>query len=268
MKIRNSIKKSVIFIGLQMADGSYRFVGTGLFFFDHTQLERHTYLGTAKHVIEGIKSTGLDTVYIRVNLKNRLSQWFNTSIDKWIYADDPNVDIAIHSCGILDDWDHEFFSLGLAMTEKVIQEHEIEVGEEVFVVGLFKHHHGTSKNIPIVRVGNISALPEEKIQTKEYLMDAYLIEARSIGGLSGSPVFVNLGTIRIIKEKIVHRTKELHFIMGLITGHYDSKTKEIDSADNKENERVNTGIAIVTPVDKLIELFNSDKIIEFEKTLK
>ena len=78
------------------------------------------------------------------------------------------------------------------MTEKVIKENEIEVGEEVFVTGLFSHHHGQSKNIPIVRVGNISAMPEEKIQTKEHLMDAYLIEARSIGGLSGSPVFVIL----------------------------------------------------------------------------
>jgi hypothetical protein len=51
------------------------------------------------------------------------------------------------------------------------------------------HHTGDLKNVPIVRVGNLASYPSEQIQTRAFgRMEAYLIEARSIGGLSGSPV--------------------------------------------------------------------------------
>lgn len=44
--------------------------------------------------------------------------------------------------------------------------------------------------IPIVRVGNRASYPEQHVHTLDFgEMDAYLIEARSIGGLSGSPAF-------------------------------------------------------------------------------
>jgi hypothetical protein len=59
-------------------------------------------------------------------------------------------------------------------------------------MGLFKSHYGEQRNIPIIRIGNIAALPEEPVQT-HYCgpTDAYLVEVRSIAGLSGSPVFKN-----------------------------------------------------------------------------
>ena len=43
--------------------------------------------------------------------------------------------------------------------------------------------------MPILRMGNLAAYPQERVQVEGVEMDAYLIEARSIGGLSGSPVF-------------------------------------------------------------------------------
>jgi hypothetical protein len=50
-------------------------------------------------------------------------------------------------------------------------------------VGLFSEHQGAERNIPIVRVGNIAAMPEEPVLTTSWgAIDAYLIEARSIGG--------------------------------------------------------------------------------------
>lgn len=268
MKVRSDIKKSVTFIGLQMADLSFKFVGTGLFFGDQTQRQRHTYLATAKHVIEGIRSKGLDAVHVRVNLANGQAKLLSTQIDTWIYHDDPNVDLAIRSCGIPRDWDHVFFPLGDAMTQNVIEKYQLDVGEETFIVGLFKHHHGTSKNIPIVRVGNIAAVPEEPVQTRDFLMDAYLIECRSIGGLSGSPVFVNLGGVRMVNGELHCSEDGTYFLMGLIHGHYDSKATEIDIEESIAKEKVNTGIAIVTPIDKLISLFNSPRTLEIEKHLR
>jgi hypothetical protein len=97
------------------------------------------------------------------------------------------------------------------ITAEHMQEHEVAVGDEVFITGLFSQRHGTRRNIPIVRVGNLACMTEEKVSTNYFGdMDAILIEARSIGGLSGSPVFLNLGITRIIKKQIKF-AQELRF---------------------------------------------------------
>ena len=44
------------------------------------------------------------------------------------------------------------------VTEALIQEKKIGVGDEVAVVGLFRNHAGRKRNIPIVRIGNIAAM--------------------------------------------------------------------------------------------------------------
>jgi hypothetical protein len=71
-------------------------------------------------------------------------------------------------------------------------------------------------------VGNLAALSEEKISIgsgKE--IEGYLIEARSIGGLSGSPVFLNLGSVRSIGGQVKHALgiPTRIFLLGLIHGH-------------------------------------------------
>ena len=78
-------------------------------------------------------------------------------------------------------------------------------------------------------------------------MSAYLIEARSIGGLSGSPVFVRETVIYddatltyakgSKKEKgVAYLTGQFHFL-GLIHGHW-----EIDPDDkNEDNPRILLG---------------------------
>ena len=51
---------------------------------------------------------------------------------------------------------------------KTFTENEVALGDEVIVSGLFKHHFGKSRNIPIVRTGNLAALSEERIKTKMF----------------------------------------------------------------------------------------------------
>jgi hypothetical protein len=141
---------------------------------------------------------------------------------------------------------------------------EVGLGDEVFVTGLFRHHHGNRRNIPIIRVGNIACLTEEKVSTKSYGdIDAYLIEARSIGGLSGSPVFLNLGITRMIQGEIKHaQSQPVFYLLGLIHGHYDVNIDSIDEIElDKTNylspDRVNTGIAIVVPFHKINEVISA-----------
>jgi hypothetical protein len=260
MKIPEGIKTCVAFVGLRMADGTFRMAGTVYFIGRDDNGSNLNYAVTAKHVIEGIKSKGLDQVYLRLNMNNGNATWFSTEMGQWKYHKDPNVDIATLGIRFPPEIDQKFYPLSGAMTNEVKEQHQIEEGDEVFVTGLFRHHHGDLKNIPIVRVGNISAIPEEKIQTRHHLMTGYLIEARSIGGLSGSPVYVNLGLHRHINGSIKQSNSgPIYFLFGMIYGHYDINTSEIDEIieDNPNlQDRVNTGIAIVTPAIKLIEHLN------------
>jgi hypothetical protein len=117
-----------------------------------------------------------------------------------------------------DGWDHLVLPIEMSATPDQVRANEVSLGDEVFIVGLFRHHHGTRKNIPIVRVGNLAALTEEKVATKLGLLDAYLIEARSIGGLSGSPVFLNLGVVRYLDKAVKHSTSgPISLLLGLNT---------------------------------------------------
>lgn len=260
MKIPEGIKTCVAFIGFKLANGDYRMAGSIYFVHRDDNGSNLKYGITAKHVIEAIKSKGLEEVYLRLNMVNGNAMWFKTEIKDWKFHLDENVDVATIKLSFPHEIDQKFFPLSGSMTNKIKNEHQIEEGDEVFITGLFRHHHGNLNNIPIVRVGNISAFPVEKIQTRDHLMDGYLIEARSIGGLSGSPVYVNLGLHRHINGGIKESTSgAIYFLFGMIYGHYDVNTTAIDEVISDKaisQDRVNTGIAIVTPVSKVIEHLN------------
>ena len=65
-------------------------------------------------------------------------------------------------------------------------------GDDVFFVGRFISQQGQQRNTPTVRQGVISMLPHEKVPSWEGTpVDSFLVEARSLSGYSGSPVFLN-----------------------------------------------------------------------------
>ena len=144
-------------------------------------------------------------------------------------------------------------------TEESIKEDlkGIDLGDEIFFPGWFWPHR-TEKNVPIVRIGNIAALRGEKVSTRLGLMDAYLVEARSIGGLSGSPVFVDVLRNKVSKEINPRAIGRFRFrLLGLMNGHFLGTEKEIDHKTNKipkdELDRLNMGVAFVTPAEKIVE---------------
>jgi len=264
MIIPENIRKCVVFVGYRMTDGEMRFAGSAFFAGQHDQstgLISNVCLVTAKHVIEGIRKLGLDRVFVRGNTHQGQSQWLGSLIDRWLsHPSDATLDVSISWIGgVPPHWDHLILPLSLCATREVQMQHAIGLGDEVFITGLFRHHHGQSRNIPIVRTGNIAAFSEERVVTKEFgPMDAYLVEARSIGGLSGSPVFVNLGSVRYLDGQIKHSLQgPMAFLLGLVHGHYDIDDSGLDTPDSAplSHSRINTGIAIVVPAEKIIEVF-------------
>ena len=145
----------------------------------------------------------------------------------------------------------------------------IGIGDEVFLPGLFRFHHGTNKNIPVIRVGNIAAMPEEPVQTANGKIEAYLIESRSIGGLSGSPVFVYLGNWRLIDNEWRQASGFTFTLLGLVHGHWDTDEADIDVfiQDTNRQRSVNMGMAIVVPVEKILETIKQPMLQKKQREL-
>ncbi len=150
-------------------------------------------------------------------------------------------------------------------TEDVIRDRDIGVGDDAFLTGLFSNHYGRDRNIPIVRVGSIAAMPGEKVEVDFFgtavLIDAYLLEARSIGGLSGSPVFVVTSGFR--GGGVIHAGPQF-YLLGLMRGHWDVRLSAADAVitDEQRREAVNMGIAVVVPASKILDLTNQPRFVE------
>jgi hypothetical protein len=77
-------------------------------------------------------------------------------------------------------------------------------------MGLFSEHPGGDHNEPIARFGNIALMPAEKVTVdvgdSTAHIRAYLVEARSWGGHSGSPAFVFFPPDRFLNSISVSET--------------------------------------------------------------
>jgi hypothetical protein len=266
--IPDEIRKCVVFVGYGTEVGRTSIAGTAFYVFRQSQsVQGHSfaYLITAKHVIDNIRNKGVGSVLLRVNLKNLGARWANSRLSDWVFhPSDSTVDVAILRVGINDDMDHLAYSLDGCLTRQLIVKHAIGIGDEVFLTGLFYPHYGKEYNVPIVRVGNIAAMPTEKVDTAIGNIDAYLVEARSIGGLSGSPVFVHIGSG--MRHGVLSLGGPQFFMMGLMHGHFDAQFLPVDMADASVGSgSINMGIGIVVPMDKILEVLNQPAIIDAER---
>jgi hypothetical protein len=260
VQVPDEVRKCVCFV-LCHVNGELKLAGTA--FFLGSQVGPPVPYGTpvygwggvvtARHVIDGIRGKADDgKVILRLNDQDTPTSTAVTSVvDDWIlHPDGPAVDVcALPLTPPLDRFDHRVYTLDSVVDDQVAQDEQIAVGDEVFLPGLFGNHPGSERNIPIVRTGNIAAMPEEPVRSSLGPMEAYLIESRSIGGLSGSPVFVNLGPVRETPDRpplTLHRATI--YLLGVMHGHWD-----VPSPDPLMGT-VNMGIAIVSPIKKAVEI--------------
>lgn len=135
------------------------------------------------------------------------------------------------------------------------------VGNEIAMVGMFVPYTDTARIHPIVRIGTIALIPwkDERVPVEdERRMELFLIEARSIGGISGSPVIAWSGP---------QFSSEMR-LLGIARHHWDLPPSEkntfggieVDIADSPNGETsrggVNYGIATVVPAWKLREILD------------
>jgi len=253
--------------------GEFKLMGTG-FFVNHP-LEDHPstemlYMVTARHVIEDIKSWCDDAlVHARVNRKDHGAEFLEMPETGWHCHEDPRIDVAIAQVVPDRGLDHGAFKTASFATDSLLREHRVGPGKELFFPGLFARHAGQGRNLPIVRTGTVASMPHERLQTKLGPMEAYLVEVRSIGGLSGSPVFVE--TDKEMDCQGFPGPVFEAFMLGMVQGHYGTRDLP-DSIDDsvfsvQETRSVNMGIGIVVPAKDILSAINSPRFVESRRRI-
>ena len=255
MRIADKIIKSVGFVSFDT--DPLRYAGTAFIVqvpYDETSGCLH--LVTAKHVADAV---GADFV-IGFNGKDGKPLFVKNGGVPWYFhpTEPDSVDVAVipFASSRIHDYDISPIPVQIFADEARIMEYDIGLGDEVFSVGLFTRYFGLTTLIPIVRVGNIAMMPKEPVPLGTFgLAEAYLAEGRSIGGLSGSPVFCRNtvkmpGFNREGQVKHVAGVGQIH-LLGLVHGHWDLP---IDFPESEKSEAVNMGVSIVIPAKKILEV--------------
>lgn len=277
MFVSDFVRQSVLFLGNKDAKTSkFHPRATAFVVSIHEGGIGFRFIVTAEHAIAGFSKKGWD-IYVRSNLINggiREDNWVN---GRWYCH--PNVGSTDVALAPIDfNPDEEFKSIllrtdgsmasqgGISGTSEVLQEKKIGLGDEVFIVGLFRSHYGLQRNVPILRVGNLAMMKGEPVKT-DYCgyTEAYLVEARSISGLSGSPVFIHVPLFEPRGGTVTQ-----FFLLGLMHGHFDIQNLNEDTVVDTEAETtrgINSGIGVVIPVEKILETIDQPELAKMRKEI-
>jgi len=220
------------------------------------------HLVTAKHVALAIPA---GEACIAVNAKDGLPRWMKQGDTPWFFhPTDPSVDVAVlpMASGMIHAYDARDVSVQMFATKEVIAEEKIGLGDELVNVGLFRPFSGSSGLLePIVRTGNVAMMPKSRIPSDMFgSLEGYLAEGRSIGGLSGSPVFVR-STVNMDVQNYLGEPAKMSGLgpmrlLGLIHGHWDAP----GDFEKEVQKPVNMGVSIIVPADKILEVLYSPEL--------
>jgi hypothetical protein len=273
MRVPEEILKCVVYLYFQEDgddDAMRRAIGTAFLVSVRSKTIEavYPYLVTAKHCV--VEPTQRGRLFIRINTIGGASAYVEIK-DGWIFPSDPSSDVAVLPFaippGIEGRLDFRGIAEAMFATQEKHKEHEIGIGDEIVISGLFTRLRQKPVNIPIVRFGNIAAMPIDRLPDTKTGLDycALLAEVRSIGGLSGSPVFVYLGPERVPPSKARRPDKRFLMLIGIVRAHWEHQETAIalkGSAFYDELDKVNWGIAAITPVADLLSVLYGDELME------
>jgi hypothetical protein len=235
---------------------------------------------TARHVIDKIPG---DQVYIRLNNKRGEAEVISFPKARWWNHPDDRIDVSVCPTKLPKDQFNivHLFLDKLILDDAAMAQFSVGIGDDVYFPGMFVPRLGEQQNIPILRSGTIAAIAGEKIRTQYGYHQAHLIEARSIDGLSGSPVCLNLPFSRDVDRSflsamygdVLPRALAPHImlLMGMMLGFNQVLNPGDDIAiignrvENSEDPiltPLNTGIAVVLPIKDVIEAIDQPALRE------
>ena len=136
------------------------------------------------------------------------------------------------------------------MSREMCRERDVRIGSDVLMVGRLRYLEGRVTNKPAIRFGNVSMMPDEPIRKEDLNNDQYsfVVEMRSIGWFSGSPVWV-------------YKPGESWpaMLLGVDWGHLFERTKSV--------ARENANMACVAPAWHILDLIYSAREVELRRVL-
>ncbi|MGQ0585336.1 MAG: hypothetical protein ACT4O6_25635 [Reyranella sp.] len=305
MQVHPSLLLCTAFIGQPISHGRFRARGTG--FFVNVPFEDYDfgYFITAKHLLwpnfshrEAQRPEG--SVWIRFSALDGPPIPKETPVSDWIFHPDRFVDLCAYPMPTQEDGvtDLNFLNLGsrtsaiperLGPVSGVMLQRELTLGEEVFIVGTFVGRVGERKNIPVIRVANIAALPLEPVEGGSPRHPAYLIETRSLGGTSGSPVLLNpleqrhdaepgaiFGPHGVTNTRTNQSFRQIlvpYKLVGMVLGAHSGNYAEDfvsetdtdirpDKSAPREDADFNAGISVVLPIQQVYDFLNTPDMVK------
>jgi len=278
VRVSDHVEKTVVFLGRRTPFDQFIPYGTAFLGGNIMDSELFQTIITARHVIDLF---GDNDIHIRIN---KLDGSFHTETTKkqWWYSPVADADLAIcpgrfHP----SQFDILHVDLDHIVDSTNISELEIGLGEDIFICGMYLSRIGESRNLPIVRSGTIAAMPSERIRTSYGYHHAFLIEARSTGGLSGSPCFFQLPPFRFVNANLrTAANRFAQYFMGMVLGHNkltfppevipflppDERSGEEKKEDEVERSLpLNTGIAIVLPASYILEAVTDGDFVQMRR---
>lgn len=244
--------------------------GTGFFLgipFARQADGMHVYAVTVGHIVRGY-----DSPTLRINTKDGNFDLVEKKRDEWVIHPE-GADLAITPIDI--KWEHHkigYFLREHLINKEFIQDKDVGIGDEVCMVGRFKHYEGSKRNTPVARFGNLAAMPTEPLLNTFTQLDeeSFLVEARSISGYSGSPVVLLIEQFSRRPTKEALSSQWYLSLLGIDWGHIRTHEKVRDQAGNtieypKMQVQFNSVMMGVVPAWKLNELLEQKEFVESRK---
>ena len=279
MRVADNVAKTIAFVGIEGPSG---FVPLGTAFICIYTYEDMAapFIVTARHILDDIAG---EEFSVRLNRKDGTAETRKLNKNAMIKFDDKAIDIAVITAPI----DHSIYDVFAIHLDSKKWKKQIEdtglgapkPGDEVCISGLYTTHFGTIRNMPVVRIGHIAAIPEEKVLTNLGYVNGFLVEVHSIVGLSGSPVFWNLPWATVKGEELKYRTEDsvAHIVIGVFVGYHVVESREDEmivpqfqtppeewvETDQRKKSGVDerrTGFGVVLPIHYLFGMFDSEEM--------
>jgi hypothetical protein len=226
--------------------------GTGFIAARRICRREQTFLVSNRHVIKPMSEP-----HIRVNTRDGGSEV--ARIPKSWWRDHPEgddisaaqVDLPVDKYQIAWVYENAF------VTPKIIEDHNIGLGDNLVMLGRLSTHDGKLRNMPSARFGHISVLPAEPVENKfGHQQETFVAEYFTIAGYSGAPVFVYLPSTA--RSEIALMNSGLGpWLLGINRMHFQAR----ESVENRNRTStrggsyvIHTGMSGVIPAWRISSL--------------
>jgi hypothetical protein len=232
------------------------------------------YVVTNRHVI------GQDCHFVRSNSSDGVGRITHIPLRDWhTHMDDDDLAVA----EFFEEAGDDIFPIRSdrwLLDPSDVAEINLGVGDEVYMLGRF--HTGTQARMstPVARFGNISRMPSRDqlvVDGRQFGVEAFLVDMRSVSGFSGSPTFVivEADSFRGFGHKIdtEDRGRGWLALIGVDTGHFMRRLSVLEDnslvpAEAKAWVDAGDGLAIVSPAWRLRLLLDDEYLTERREKIR